>query len=138
MSAIVVTARDSRITASQRRYVEEKLAGLGKYFDGINKVEAVVEQSATLVELSLRVSVTGGRPLVCSAREKKIYQAVNLACTRAEALLRRFKEKTKNHRVALLQKTSGAGEVEAVISLAADGEPEIQYRDQMMETPSGG
>ena len=138
MSAIVVTARDSRITASQRRYVEEKLTGLGKYFDGINKVEAVVEQSGTLVEFSLRVSVTGGRPLVCSAREKKIYQAVNLACTRAEALLRRFKEKTKNHHVALLQKAAGAGEVETVISLAADGEPEIQYRDPVMDTPRGG
>ena len=52
MPAIVVTARDSRITDSQRRYVEEKLAGLGKYFDGINKIEAVVEQSGTRTEVS--------------------------------------------------------------------------------------
>ena len=138
MPAIVVTARDSRITASQRRYLGDKLIGLGKYFDGINKVEAVLEQSATLVDLSLRISVPGGRPMVCSAREKKIYQVVNLACARAEALLRRFKEKTKNHRVALLQKESGAGEVETVVSLAADGEPEIQYRDLAMETPGRG
>lgn len=138
MPAIVVTARDGRFTPGQRDYVEQKLVGLEKYFDGINKVEAVVEESAALVELSLRVFVTGGRPLVCSARGKKIYQAVNLACARAEALLRRFKEKTKNHRVALLQKASGAGEIETVISLAADGEPEIQYRDQVMELPSGG
>ena len=138
MPAVVVTARDIRITAGQRNYLEEKLSGLGKYFDGINKVEAMVEESATLVEITLRISVTGSRPLVCSAREKKIYPVVNLACARAEALLRRFKEKTKDHRVALLQKASGAGEVEAVISLAADGEPEIQYRDQVMETPSGG
>ena len=138
MPAIVVTARDSRFTAGQRDYAEQKLIGLGKYFDGINKVEAVVEESAALVEISLRVFVTGGRPLVCRAREKKIYQAVNLACARAEALLRRFKEKTKNHRVALLQKASGTGEIETVISLAADGEPEIQYRDQVMELPIGG
>ena len=84
MPAIVVTARDSRITASQRRYLGDKLIGLGKYFDGINKVEAVLEQSATLVDLSLRISVPGGRLLVCSARGKKIYQVVNLACARAE------------------------------------------------------
>ena len=55
-----------------------------------------------------------------------------------EALLRRFKEKTKNHCAALLQKASGTGEIETVISLAADGEPEIQYRDQVMELPSWG
>lgn len=138
MPAIVVTARDSRITASQRRYVEEKLTGLGKYFVGINKIEAVLEQSGALFEFSLRVSVTRGRPLVCRAREKKVYQAVNLACGRAEALLRRFKEKIKNHRVALLQKKSGTGQIETVISLAADGEPEVQYRDLVMETPRGG
>ena len=52
--------------------------------------------------------------------------------------MRRFKEKIKNHRVALLQKKSGTGQIETVISLAADGEPEVQYRDLVMETPRGG
>ena len=103
MPAIVVTARDIRITARQRGYVEDKLEGLQKYFVGLKKLEAVVEQSGEEVEIHLRVSVTGGKPLVCSAREKKIYQAVNLACGRAESLLRRFKEKIKSHRVAVAQ-----------------------------------
>ena len=77
-------------------------------------------------------------PGFCSAREKKLYQVVNLGCSRAEALLRRFKEKTKNHRVALLRKEPGAGELETVASLAAAGELEIQYRDLVMERPKGG
>ena len=137
MPAIVVTARDIRITARQRGYVEEKLEGLQKYFVGLKKLEAVVEQSGEEVEIHLRASVTGGKPLVCSARAKKIYQAVNLACGRAEALLRRFKEKIKSHRVAVTQKAAGGGRLEQVISLAADGEPEIQYRDEVLETTHG-
>ena len=137
MPAIVVTARDSRITARHRGYVKEKLEGLQKYFVGLKKIEAVVEQSGDQVEVHLRVSIAGGKPLVCSAREKKIYQAVNLACGRAEALLRRFKERIKDHRVAVAQKVAGGGRVEPVISLAADGEPEIQYRDAVLETAHG-
>ena len=78
MPAIVVTARDIRITARQRGYVEDKLEGLQKYFVGLKKLEAVVEQSGEEVEIHLRVSVTGGKSLVCSARAKKIYQAVSL------------------------------------------------------------
>lgn len=77
-------------------------------------------------------------PGFCSAREKKLYQVVNLGCSRAETLLRRFKEKTKNHRVALLRKEPGAGELETVASLAADGELKIQYRDLVMEKAQGG
>ena len=137
MPAIVVTARDIRITARQRGYVEDKLEGLQKYFVGLKKLEVVVEQSGEQVEVNLRVSVAGGKPLVCSARAKKIYQAVNLACGRAEALLRKFKEKIKSHRVAVVQKAAGGGRLEPVISLAADGEPEIQYRDAVSETIRG-
>ena len=45
MPTIVVCGRDAQITSDSKKHAEEKLGKLGKYFDAIGKIEAILGHS---------------------------------------------------------------------------------------------
>jgi len=98
MATIIVTGRDSEVTAKNREHAEDKISKLDKYFDGIGKIEAILGHSGDSASVELVISVPKKKPIVCQARAKDLYAAIDLVVDKAEIQLTKFKEKLKGHK----------------------------------------
>lgn len=92
---VVVTGRDDRVTSRHKAHTQEKIAKLERYFDGIVKIEAILDHVPEGGEAEIVISVSGGNHLVCHAKGKDLYAAVDLVLDKAEKRLTRHKEKLK-------------------------------------------
>ncbi len=98
MAPIVVTGRDERVTSRHKQHAQDKLSKLGKYFDGIQRIEAVLGHDSHGAEAELVISIRSGKPLVCHSKGKELYAAVDTVLDKAEKQLTRHKEKLKGHK----------------------------------------
>jgi ribosome hibernation promoting factor len=98
MPTIVVKGRDSQITSGNKQHAEEKIAKLEKYFDGIEKIEAILGHSGVVADVELVISVRRGNPIVCHSRDKDLYAAIDIALDKAEVQLTKHKERLKTHK----------------------------------------
>ena len=122
MAAIVVTGRDSGISSRQKQHAESKLEKLERYFDGINKIEAVLGHEADGADVELVISVRKGKPIVCHSQAKELYAAIDMCLDKAETQLTKFKERAKKHR-------AGSGG-----ELAASAQAEAPSEDDNLES----
>jgi ribosomal subunit interface protein len=99
MPSIVVTGRDDRVSSRHKKHAEEKLSKLNRYFDGIVKIEAILDFSGDGALVEVIMSVRGGKRLVCQSRSKDLYAAIDLVLDKAGAQLKRHKEKLKKRKV---------------------------------------
>jgi ribosomal subunit interface protein len=97
---ILVTGRSDKITSRDRKHAEEKIQKLEKYFNGITRIEIILQKNAEISEVELIISVKRGSQIVCHAREKDLYAAVDMVLDKAEIQLTRHKEKVRHRRVA--------------------------------------
>ena len=97
MPPIVVNGRGEKITARHKQHAQEKIRKLCRYFDGIVKMEAVLQNDSGESRAELLISVRGGKTLVCHSRSKELYAAIDLLVDKAEVQLTRHKEKRKDH-----------------------------------------
>jgi len=97
MASIVVTGRSERITSREKTHAEEKIQKLERYFNGITRIEIVLNQNAELAEAELVISVKKGSQIVCRTQDKDLYAAIDLVLDKAEILLTRHKEKVRQH-----------------------------------------
>jgi putative sigma-54 modulation protein len=126
MATIVVIGRGDRITSRDRKHAEDKIQKLEKYFNGITRIEFILNQSAELSEVELVISVKRGSPIVCRMKDKDLYAAVDLVLDKAEIQLTRHKEKVRSRR------SGKEGEVET----PASGEPveeKLEAYDDIVE-----
>ena len=98
MATIVVTGRGDRITSRDRKHAEDKIQKLEKYFNGITRIEFILNQNAEISDVELVISVKRGSPIVCRMKDKDLYAAVDLVLDKAEIQLTRHKEKVRNRR----------------------------------------
>jgi putative sigma-54 modulation protein len=115
MPSISVSGRDDKITHRHKVHAEEKVQKLQRYFNGIVKIEVVLGHTPTEAEAELIISVAGGKTIVCQARGKDPFAALDVVLDKAEVQLTRHKEKLKTH------KRKGAGEDETPAADAAAG-----------------
>jgi len=114
---IVVTARDPSITTGMKRHAREKVEKLGRYFDGTNHVEVVLDREGEQSQVELIIAVPRGGTIVCHSRDADLYAAIDTVLDKAEKQLTRFKEKIKDRRGSRRIAPREAGEGEA------EGEP---------------
>lgn len=118
MATIIVTGRDGQVTARNREHAEDKITKLEKYFDGINKIEAILGHSGDAAAVELLITVRRGNPIVCHSQAKDLYAAIDLVVDKAEAQLTKFKERLKAHKtdkaaaVGLAKEEKGAASEE--------------------------
>jgi putative sigma-54 modulation protein len=99
MPSIVVTGRDDSVTTLHKQHAQAKIAKLERYFDGIVKIETILGHGRGEAEVEVVLSVRGGNPLVCHARAKDLYAAIDIVLDKAEAQLTRHKEKLQSRKV---------------------------------------
>ncbi len=100
MAMIVVTGRDGQVTSRNREHAEDKITKLERYFDGINRIEAILSHSGDVAKAELVITVPRGRPIVCHSEAKDLYAAIDLVVDKAEIQLTKFKERLKDHKAS--------------------------------------
>jgi putative sigma-54 modulation protein len=123
MATIVVTGRSEKITSRDKTHAEEKIEKLEKYFNGIGKIEIILNKTAELAEVELVISVKRGSQIVCRTQDKDLYAAIDLVLDKAEVQLTRHKEKVRQRR------TGREGEGEAAGSTETGEEKLEAYED---------
>ncbi|HZN59401.1 MAG TPA: ribosome-associated translation inhibitor RaiA [Planctomycetota bacterium] len=98
MATIQITGRDGQITAQNKTHARDKITKLEKYFDGTEKIEAILTRSGGSASVELVMSVRKGKPLVCQCEDKDLYAAIDKVLDKAEALLTKRKERLKDHK----------------------------------------
>lgn len=98
---IIVNGRHLEITEPIRKYAEEKIARVEKYFDQITEINVTlsVEKSKSEGELhKADVLLFGsGLKLKIDVEDKDLYAAIDKVTDIAERKVRQHKEKLKDH-----------------------------------------
>jgi putative sigma-54 modulation protein len=136
MPPIVVTGRDDTITTRHKHHAEEKIGKLKRYFDGIVKMEAILGHGQKEAEAELLISVRGGKTLVCHARSKEIYAAIDAIVDKGESRLTRYKEKRKNHK-GVQHLGNGFGGPDMTAEETGDGGDEDEVENEPLQETGG-
>ena len=111
MATIHVTGKDSAVSSTNRAHAEEKLSRLAKYFNGIERIEAVLDRAGDEASVEVVISISRGNPIVCRSQAKDLYAAIDLVLDKAETHLTRHKERVRQRKTA--RREVGAEFVEA-------------------------
>jgi len=95
---IIVTGRDAQVSSTNRKHAEEKIAKLERYFNGIQKIEAVLGHSGDEAGVELVISVRRAKPIICHSHAKDLYAAIDMVIDKAEIQLTKLKERIKTHK----------------------------------------
>ncbi len=98
MVSIQVTGKDPAVTSANKAHAEEKLSRLGRYFNGIEKIEAVLGRVGDEASVEIVISIPRARSIVCRAQARDLYAAIDLALDKAEAQLTRHKERVRQRK----------------------------------------
>ena len=98
MATIVVTGRSEKVSSRDKKHAEEKIEKLEKYFNGITRIEIILNKTSEQSEVELVLSIKRGSQIVCRASDKDLYVAIDLVLDKAEIQLTRHKEKVRERR----------------------------------------
>ncbi len=95
---IEVIGKHLQITDAISRYAEQKCARLPKYYDGVQKIDVVVEQRTQADEffVELRVDVEKHDTFIAKSAGRDVYECIDLGIDKMSRQLTDFKEKLKN------------------------------------------
>jgi putative sigma-54 modulation protein len=93
---ITITARHFELTTPVKQYAEKAIRGLKKYFDQIIIADMVlrVEKNRNVAELNIKVKKLN---LICKARDKDMYVAIDNAVKKMERQIKRYIGKMQRH-----------------------------------------
>ena len=94
-----ISGKHIEITEAIKKHAEEKASKLPKYYDGINQVEVVIEESPggnTSVQMIARGEHR--RVFVVSETGEDAYKCIDIAVHKLERQLKKKKEKERNNK----------------------------------------
>ena len=101
MVPITITGRNG-VTSRQKDHAKEKVTKLERYFNGITRIDVVLDKvldkGADSYRAEVLISVKRGSQIVCHHNDKDLYKAIDLVLDKAETQLTRFKEKLQGRR----------------------------------------
>lgn len=129
---LTIRNRNGKVTDRQRQHIEDKLAKLVRYMDGITSatVEVITEQQRSAGEVHrVQVTLVGEHGVILRAEEQSadLYVAVDEVQGVLQRQIKRYKEKywrrNKQRRLA-------EAEVESIVAVA---EPEVEAEEEQPE-----
>lgn len=105
MVPIIVTGRSDKITHGQKEHAKQKIQKLERYFNGITRIEAILDDQPEGCRAELVITVKRGGQIVVHHDDKDLYPAIDLVLDKAEIQLTRHKERVQEKRGA--KKTDG-------------------------------
>lgn len=91
---LTITARHFKMKDQLRNYVNEKAVKLDRYYDGIVDLEVILGWEKLTRYAELRISVNN-KQIIIKEISDDIRKAFNLALSRAERQLKRYKERVR-------------------------------------------
>ena len=95
---IQITARHDGVTDGMKRYAEQKGEKLTRFFDGLNKIDIVLDGKGPRQKAEAVITVSAGDTIAVSAEAPKMNAAIDAMIDKAERKIRDHKEKVRNHR----------------------------------------
>ena len=95
---VQITARDESITDGMKRYASEKAEKLKRFFNGLNKIDVILDVEGPRQKAEVVITVSHGETIAVSAQEPKMNAAIDAMIDKAERKIRDHKEKVRNHR----------------------------------------
>ena len=96
---IEVTGKGVALTDAISSYAEKKCEKLTKFYDGVQEIEAVLDQAnhqhTTTYLVELLVHAVGRDPFVAKSEDTDIYAAMDQASDRMSRQLRDYKERIR-------------------------------------------
>ena len=94
---ITITARHFELTNTVKEYAQNAITGLKKYFEQIIIADMIlrVEKNRNIAELHITVKKLN---LICKAREKDMYAAIDSSVKKMERQIKRYIGKLHNRR----------------------------------------
>ncbi|MGQ9589539.1 MAG: ribosome hibernation-promoting factor, HPF/YfiA family [Planctomycetota bacterium] len=111
MATIHVTGKDSAVSSTNKAHAEEKLSRLAKYFNGIEKIEAVLGRVGDDASIEVVISIPRANPIVCRSQARDLYAAIDLVLDKAETQLTRHKERVRQRKLARREVGQGLEEI---------------------------
>lgn len=95
--SVQVTARGD-MSDGTKKYAEEKAGKLGRFFEGVSKIDIILDHEGPMQRAEIILSVAKGDPIATHADHSSMRAAIDLVLDKAEARLIRHKEKVRDHR----------------------------------------
>lgn len=97
---IQITARHDSVSDGMKRYAEEKAGKLLRFFDGISKMEIILDGQGPEQTAEIVINVVGSDQIKVSGGAQKMNAAIDAMIDKAERKIRRHKEKLRGRRTA--------------------------------------
>ncbi|MEM7168141.1 MAG: ribosome-associated translation inhibitor RaiA [Planctomycetota bacterium] len=94
---VQVTARGN-VSDGTRKYAEEKASKLTRFFEGVSKIEIILDHEGQQQRAEIILSVAKGDAIATHADHDSMRAAIDLVLDKAEKRLVRHKEKLRDHR----------------------------------------
>lgn len=91
------TDRHQQHPASVREYALEKAERLGRFFDGVNHIEIVLDRQHDLHSTEMIVSAAPNLRFVGQSAEKSVLAAIDAVIDKVERQVVKAKERLKDH-----------------------------------------
>ncbi len=98
MVPISISGRTDEITHAQKEHARQKVEKLERYFNGITRIEVILDKHPERCRAELVMSVKKGSSIVVHCDHKDLYAAIDLVLDKAETQLTRHKEKLQDRR----------------------------------------
>jgi len=123
---VQIVARHFDLADAMRKRITEKAQHIRRIFDGVLTVHVTLEAEKGRRLAEVVANISHGAPVVARAATPSFAESIELAFDRAEAQLRKHKDRLRDHRVREQQpptppgETGGTGEPGAAAPEAED------------------
>ncbi len=108
---IHVTARAEDITNSMKKYAEEKVQKLEKYFARIHTLDVILAKEHEQFVAEIKVTAGRGKEaLVSKKKHEDMSASIDFVVDKMERQLTKLKEKVRDHRSGGVSEASASGE----------------------------